>query len=180
MDDFDLLKEIVSYYQEEGLSVSIEKETSHDLISQLSVSLGADAHGRMRLLQIAIEPQHLRELTRLGPHHSPAPSHWRLSFEMEFPFKGSPKTASELLHVLVLINTLLDLPGLGFNELKNTLFFRYVLLSKNHGIDKALLLGITGSIQLIMDLYGDLIEQVATGQMTFNGLLEQILAAETT
>lgn len=177
MKSSDLLKEIAAFYQEEGVYVTAEKELEDALFPSLNVHLGTDKQKRELQLKIFCHPQYLQALTKPESHRQTA-SHWRLSFEIHFPFKCSPKTSSEVIHTLTFINTILELPGLAFNEIHEIISFRYVLLVKQHSMDKQLLLAITGSIQLIIDLYGELIEQIAKGEMTFNDLLEQILAAE--
>jgi len=90
-------------------------------------------------------------------------------------FDVNTKTAFETSSLLHFINHLLELPGFEFDEIENKLNYRYVLLSTRPSEAPYLYISILGIIMMVLDMFEETIEKVATGEMTFNEILKQII-----
>jgi len=98
---------------------------------------------------------------------------YSLEFSAAFPFSvhvGAMKEVASLLHF---INGELYMPGFHLDEAEGKILFRHFNFSVS--IDKTLVIGITGLILLYMDLYGNVIEEVASGKKTFNQIIEEVV-----
>ena len=176
MKDTSILGRFEKIFRAEGKNCSLEQASDSFPLPQLLVDLGQDKQNRPRVLAITFQEQFFQAI--LESQKLQAESRYvSIQFDMVFPFEMSVQTSREVACVLLFINRLIDLPGFGMSETDNQIYYRYVLLAQEKAIDKPLLLGIVGTIMLAMDLFGELIEHAASGKMTFNQLLEKIIAS---
>lgn len=158
------LNDLKQALSEERLNCSMVGE-------HLLVYIGHDAKGRDQVLHLhAVEQIMDKTLSK-----NPQTSYFLVQFRYQFPFKITPGTASEVSSLLLFLNHLLELPGLELSELEDAIFYRYVLFYGEKRIHTDMFLAIIGVIGLILELFHESIEKLATGELTFNDLLEKVL-----
>lgn len=140
---------------------------------RLIVYLGQDYKERERILEITAQEQKFDGLPNKPKKQSM--DYVRVQFQVAFPFACDEGTIHEVTSLLLFINRLIELPGLEINELDNRLFYRHVLLTSGSDLDTPLCLTIIGLIMMVLDVFTETIEKIATGQSTFNELLEEML-----
>lgn len=137
--------------------------------------LGNDYQNRERTLKVTPVPQFFA-----GLPNKPQDTHKQyaqIQFEYSFPFTIHEDHMADVASLLLFINHMIDMPGLEMDELNNKVLYRYVFLTSQVNEEAFLLVSILGTIMMILDLYTEAIEKIASGQKTFNQLLEQILEA---
>lgn len=139
---------------------------------RLIVFLGTDYKQRERLLEITLQQQELAE----GLMH-PIPGYVRIQFQSTLPFDMGDLATNQVAALLLFLNQLLELPGFEMIEISNKIRYRYVLLTDARGIDEKVCFAIIGMIMLILTIFTEAIEKVASGTITFNDLLEDVLDA---
>jgi hypothetical protein len=160
------LKDLKEILHKAQLDCSLEEATDQ-LPIRLLVYLGTDAKERERILEITSEQQ---DFTGEG-----GSKYYRVQFQLLFPFKFIDNRVSQIASLICFTNRMIELPGLEMSEIDNSLFYRYTLLTIDHGLDKTLLAGIIGNIMLIADLLSDTLEGVGSGKTDFNSLLEELV-----
>lgn len=175
-DTTSILTRFEKIFRAEDRKCTLEPATEDFPLPQLLVDLGTDKQDRPRALAITLQEQFFQTILESQKLQAEA-AYISIQFDIDFPFEMSVQTSREVACVLLFINRLIDLPGFGMSETDNQIYFRYVLLAQEKAVDKPLLLGIVGTIMLAMDLFGELIESAASGKMTFNQLLEKIIAS---
>lgn len=136
---------------------------------RLLAFLGVDYKKREKILEVTLQQQEFAE----GDSH--APGYVRLQFQSTLPFDVNELFTSQVASLLLFLNHLLELPGFEMSEVDSKVRYRYVLLTDSQGVDAKVCFAIIGIIILILDLFTETIEKVASGEMTFNELLENIL-----
>ncbi len=142
-------------------------------IEQLIVYLGPDYKNRERLLSVQIQQQELGQ-SLPGAQAEQLP-YFYIQFKTQFPFPVKEVSLAQIASLMVFLNRLTQLPGFEMNEVENSVSFRYIHLTTEVEPNPKLCLSIIGNIMLLIDLYGETIEKVAIGQMSFNELLQQIV-----
>jgi hypothetical protein len=161
-------------FQSEGKRCRIEPASDDFPLAQLFVDLPDDKNQRTRSLSITYQEQFFQ--TILEDQQIVNESKYSsIQFDTILPFEVNPRFSDEVSHLLLYINHAIDFPGFGLSEAEHLVYYRYVLLGQEKALDRALLLGIFGTILLILDLFSELIEMGAQGKMTFNQLLEKII-----
>lgn len=168
-----LLKEIASVLERERMASYILEATEENALPRLLVFLGNDYQNRERLLAITAQRQFFTGL----PHRTEQRSreYVQINFEVAFPFPVLETAIPEIASLLLFINRTIDLPGLEMDELNNKVLYRYVLLAPRIEDEAVLYLSIVGLIMMILDLFTETIEKIASGKATFNQLLEKML-----
>lgn len=171
MNETEILKAMEIMFQEDEFDCSFE--TSEALpFGCLLVYLGTDHFDRNRVLEITAQEQELGESLRETPIEH---KFVRVQFEVTLPFDTKDYTANEVASLQALINRMIELPGFEFDEIDSKVFYRYVLLTPKTGIEKDLVVGITGVIMLYLEMFSEMMERVAEGKNTFSEILEQTL-----
>lgn len=165
----DLLKEMHAWLNEEHFTNKINK--GEDAPPFITALLGPDKEGRERTL--TIRPLLQETGQRLTGSKETIVS---LEFSMEMPFKLDSKAEKDMASLLHFLNGELYLPGFHLEEAYQKILFRHVNFSLITGIDKKVLIGLTGLILLYLDLYARVIEDVATGKKTFNDVIDEVVA----
>lgn len=158
------LNDLKTALTEEKLNCSVVGE-------HLLVYIGHDSKGREQALHIHAVEQIMEKSLTKNPHST----YFLIQFRYQFPFKIEPSTALEVSSLLLFLNHLMELPGLELSELEEAIFYRYVLFYGEKRIHTDMFLAIIGVIGLILELFTESIEKVATGELTFNDLLEKVL-----
>jgi len=137
---------------------------------QLIVFLGNDSSDREKILLVTAVEQVMQ-----GEESKPSEPYHLVHFHVVFPFTIAPLAASQTGSTILFINRLLELPGFEMGEIEEKVSYRYALFMHGKQVDKLLLFSIIGNIMMTLDLFSGIIESVATGQKTFNDLLEEML-----
>lgn len=134
----------------------------------LNVVVGMDKKKRPFLLEIkAIELPAFSET----PIDDIAKHPIRIQFYLTLPFTALDSSLNQVASLIHFINPYLDLPGFELNELKNQVSYRYVWMITNSTFDSILLMNIMGAIVLNLNLFTELIELLAKGELSFNDIL---------
>lgn len=169
MNAHDILKQIADIITPERVDHAFIEPTAEIEYPRLIVFMGNDYQNRERILTITAQEQPLAGSSK---HKE---SYVRVQFQITLPFQMQDKAVFEIGSLLHLINHMMELPGFEMDELENKLFYRYVLLGTTPDKNPSVYISILGIILMILDLFTEPIEKIATGQSTFNDLLEQIL-----
>jgi len=89
------------------------------------------------------------------------------------PICSSDADAVPTQRMVQLINKLAPIPGFGFDEVDNRLFFRHALVLNPQTCSHELLQQTFASVQQIIDLYFPMIEAVALGKVDLDKLLQE-------
>ncbi len=138
----------------------------------LSVVLNRDDKQRDRILHIqAIEsPLADRQYFPNAPSLAA-----RIQFVIALPFKTEDESLNQVASLLHFINHSSEMPGFELDELHGKVLYRYVWITDQKDIEEDLVLTLFGLIMLNLDLLSETIESVATGNKTFNDVLEEIV-----
>lgn len=172
MAERELLNHIKEYLKEENIDSSYQKSPHPKLV----VDLGEDAKKRKRVLELTAQQQMLLPDIVKSKKPKSTRDYVRIQFKVEFPFTASIETAIDTGSVIHFVNRMLELPGIEFSESDHKIYFRYVLLSISDGVTKDLMLAIVGNILMFLDVFSEIIEKIADGSLTFNEMLQQVLA----
>lgn len=171
MKEIDYLNRFQSYLDSGELDSTVlsgNEDVPHD---RLLIYGGQDYQQRERIIEVTTQIQQLGQ--NLGG--SSQDEYVRVQFQVTLPFKVEELAARDLSSLLLFLNKLIELPGWEFSELEDRIDYRYVLLTKQDGIDENLFNGIIGLILLITQLFTEIIEQVASGKRSFNNLIEEVI-----
>ncbi|MGM0440141.1 MAG: YbjN domain-containing protein [Chlamydiota bacterium] len=89
------------------------------------------------------------------------------------PFQPLPTVFPELARWLHYINKEIDLPGFGMDETTRLTFYRSMITARNQKISPARLRSYVISLNEVCRDFVDSIEEVATGQVSFEKILER-------
>lgn len=168
MKEQEELRQIEMMLQQEGYNCSLEPYSKAPPFGRLLVFLGNDHQDRERILEITTQIQELGEALS-------EQSYLRIQFELSLPFTVKPFMTNDVNSLFAFLNRMLELPGFELDEMNDLLFFRYVLLTSKEKVDALLLKGIIGLILMHVEIFSKPIEHVATGDNTFNDVLENVL-----
>lgn len=140
--------------------------------NRLLVLLGIDSKEREQTLEIR-EYQQLLDLGVSDSENTNLFSH--LQFKMLFPFKVSDLANNDLSALIHFINHSSSFPGFEFDELNGEVIFRYVGIFSSKALNAFTIKYLFQCIQFNLTLFSDLLEQVATGNSTFNEILSDII-----
>ncbi|MBS4167579.1 hypothetical protein [Parachlamydia sp. AcF125] len=168
MKEVNILKQIQRDLTAERYDCTLEPASDAVSYDQLLVFLGNDAQEREKILQITAFKQAMAQ--------EKEKQYYLVKFMVNLPFSVESSAASQTASTLLFINRFLELPGFELGELEDKVYYRYVLFTKGNKVDPLLLFSLIGNIMMIIDLFSMVIESVATGEKTFNQLLEEMLA----
>lgn len=135
--------------------------------------IGTDHKERERILEIILKVQELGQ--ELSDNREDQQEFAKILFQVPFPFPIKEQSIQQIASMLLMLNRYLELPGFEMIEEERKLYYRYVLLTDTDKIDRKICLAIIGIIMVTLDLFTQPIELVASGEMTFNDLLDQVL-----
>lgn len=174
MSDVDRLKKYQEFLRADQFETQLYASPEKHPIPFLAIHLGQDQEGRERILTIKSQEQLMGQ--QMVPHQSKGSKPIiHLDFVLEYPFKFKPETTKDLASLLHFINHESAVTGYGMDEVELRIYYRYHMFSLEEGVDRKALVSIVGLILFFYDLYGKTIEQVATGSITFNDLIAQVI-----
>jgi hypothetical protein len=171
-----ILKHIEALLTKEELDavfIEADEESSQE---RLLVFIGNDAKGREQILEITAQDQELGQSIS-DKIRETAPALARVQFQVKLPFQLTERSAKEVASLICYLNRHMELPGMEMDEITNLLYYRHVLMSTHEDLNKMLIVSIIGVIMYLLNVFSDLIESVASGALTFNNVLEQVVEA---
>lgn len=172
MDYKTILQIVKEDLSKEGLDCAIqdEKDMQH---TKLLVYSGTDSKNRTTLVTVNVQanPGESLQLKQTGQDC--------VSFQIEasFPFLVDEYSMNDVAQYLNFLNSQVEIPGFFLNYLDGTIVYRYILLSENHHIPKKILTSLIGMAMLFQDLFGQTLEKLAKGQISFVDLMQEIADA---
>lgn len=173
MQSIEILKQIASILEQGQANVTLVEASNDFPYPRLLVFLGNDYKNRERILALSAQGQSLVGLP--GKHEMKSTEYIRVQFQTTFPFLMKDNAVFEVGSLLHFINHVVELPGFEMDELDNKIFYRYVLLSSRPDTNPTLYFSILGLIMMLLDLFTEAIEKLATGEASFNEMLEQMI-----
>ncbi|NGX42192.1 MAG: hypothetical protein K940chlam7_00469 [Chlamydiae bacterium] len=167
----NLLQRLESIYKSEGLDCALMEETE-ETPQRILVYLGLDIQKRERVIEVIAEsPDITKELQSEGPLSGAAV----IQFRSDFPFLAKDDTLFEVRSLTSFLNQLLEIPGFEVDELENRIYYRYVFMGVDSEENLKLTVSVIGTILLLLDVYGAMIEPLAEGKVSFDEMLEEFL-----
>ncbi len=137
----------------------------------LMISLGEDLKNREYVLQLNYIPLPTSEVAEERAY--PFGKNIYLQFVVNLPFQSKKKYETDLIKIIAQLNASIELPGLGYNEVLNQLYFRYVYFFYDEKIHKKWLLSLFVYIRTILDLFSGWIEDISEGKVTLEEMTEK-------
>jgi hypothetical protein len=159
------LENIKKILDEKTVESEITSLSTEDFEQKLLVFLNLDHKNRPRTLEITLQNQDI------------VPENYcTLQFVNIFPVSAKNYTVADTARAISFINKNIVLPGFEYDEIEGSLSFRYLLLTDtNNNITANYILGIIGNIMMSLDLFGEFLDNIATGEITFNEAIEKSL-----
>lgn len=176
MKEQEMLQQFQKILADEEYDCSLVKATDEIPYDRLLVFLGVDEKERERILEISSLKQEIMHGFDLGSAKSMEGDIFRIQFLVKFPFSVKPEAGSQLSSLICYLNRVIELPGFEMNEIDLQVFYRYVLMYGEEKFNKKLFVSIVGIIMLLNELFSSTLDNVATGETTFNELLEKIVS----
>jgi hypothetical protein len=167
-----VLKEIQKILEKEEFICSFSPATEKIPVERLLVFLNLDLKKRERMVEISAAQQQTSPDFLIS---QPVSLPYRLQFRLSLPFKVEDIALNQVASMLLFLNQFIDLPGFELDELNGQVIYRYVWIIKPEAIDASLIMSIMGAIMLNLSLFGETIESLAKGEMSFNDLLSHIV-----
>lgn len=164
----DSLKDILDQEHFDTTLLAASDKVPWDI---LLLYMGHDAKKRERVLEITVRRQELGQGLKSKPHSK---EYFHITFALKLPFLCQDEMLFDLGSVILYLNRFLDLPGFEMSEAEARPSFRYVHLTATP-LDKQIILALAGMIGLYISVYSELLEKVASGEKTFNQVLEEVL-----
>lgn len=156
----------------QGLDCVVLSDTD-TLQKKLVVYSGEDAEKRTQLIEIKVQARNgnPRQLKQSGQDC--------VSFQLDalFPFAVEDLSMSDMAQFLHFLNLQIEIPGFCLDYVNNTVIYRYVLLAEDQHIPQRILLSLIGIAMMLQDMFGQTLERLAKGQVTFVDLMQEIQAA---
>lgn len=173
MNEHEFLLKFQETLRKEEYDCSLVEASEEIPYERLLVFLGLDEKERERILEVtALKQEFMKELGLVEPKEAHL---LRVQLQVGFPFKIQPTASAQIASLVCYLNRMVELPGFEMNEIDLQLFYRYVLMYGEKRFNETLFISIVGLIMLSIELFGSTFDKVATGEVTFNELLEQII-----
>lgn len=171
MDYEKILQTVREELIKEGLDCVIHSEK--DVRTRLLIYSGVDQQKRTQLITLTVQAKDGDPLLLKQTGHD------CVSFQLDacFPFIVDDFSMSDVAQFLHFLNFQVEIPGFYLNYIDNTILYRYVLLSENHHIPKKILLSLIGISMLFQDMFGQTLERLGKGQVSFVDLMKEITTA---
>lgn len=161
------------YCKKGNLDAFLQESTPEMDMPVLLVFLGMDSQSRERTAQITVIHQEMGEGLAGGPKEGK--SFFTLNIRVPLPCEINDNAHSDLCSAVCYVNSNLMLPGFEYHEGEDHLLFRHVLLVREDLVSETQILSILGWIIFTLDLYAATLGEVASGKMTFDELIQQVI-----
>jgi hypothetical protein len=160
MENNHILESIKEELRREGVDSFIQRD---ELVSRLLVYAGSDQE-KTQLIEIMV--QNAEITSAIGC--------LSLQFKVSFPFVVKDTAVVDVTQFLHFLNLQLEIPGLFFNHLDNTIVYRYVLLAEEGHLPKKVMMSLIGISMFIQDVFGQVLERLSLGEVSFVELLKEV------
>lgn len=171
MKKLNVLQRMQKDLADEKYDCSLESANEKIPFDQLLVFIGNDAMEREKILQITAVEQVMQ-----GEGRKQAEHYHLIHFRVQLPFTVNPLVSNQTGSTILFINRMLELPGFELGEIEERVYYHYPLFISGEKVDQLLLYSVIGNIMMILDLFSGVIESVASGQKSFNDLLEEMIS----
>lgn len=140
------------------------------LHNKLLIYTGENKKKLTQLIEIKVQTSEVNQAIADGSGHDYA------SFQLDafFPLVVDDLAMSEVAQFLHFLNFQVEVPGFYLNYIDKTIVYRYVLLSESDHVPKKILLSLVGIAMFFQDVFGQTLERLATGEVTFIQMMEEI------
>ncbi|HEV8052027.1 MAG TPA: hypothetical protein VGP47_05995 [Parachlamydiaceae bacterium] len=169
MDYEKILQTVKEDLVQEGLDCMVlaDKDAFQ---TKLLIYSGEDQEKRMRLIEVKVQAKsgNPLQLKETGQDC--------VAFQLDafFPFTVDDLSMSDVAQFLHFLNLQIEIPGFYLNHIDNTIVYRYVLLAEDQHIPKRILLSLIGIAMMLQDVFGQTLERLSLGQVSFVELMEEI------
>lgn len=175
MEQFSL-KKLEDFLSKEEYRCILLEPTKEEVLPKLALFVGADRQGRERTIEIFLRDQYTEANVQSEKTEA---LYCTLQIVYVFPFRATDMTVSDTARLVAFLNRQFEIPGLEFDEVSGMLLYRHVSLLHKKNVEMTTITGMIGIIMLFLEMFSDTLEQVATGVMTTNEILEMaVLAVE--
>jgi hypothetical protein len=168
-----MLQGIQATLEKAGLDVLHVPMQGDSLVEKLVVFGGKDRDDRAHLIEIGISGSAAAE-KKVGKEEIDLDPALRVQIDSAFTFSIADIAYADLAQFLHFINLQIELPGFYLDHLNEKVIYRYVLLFEGETIPKKTLLSLIGVVLFLQDVFGQTLERLASGQVTFLGLMEEL------
>ncbi len=160
------IKAITDYLALLGIVVERGEDTNGLVHYQLAVPLGVDAQGNERLVLLAWEDSKL-----IAENVDGAGDISLMKFIGMVSLEVIPEAVSDTARLISFLNHMIELPGFVYSETLRNVHFVYALPVVDLSIQGKQLVSVIGLIGSMLDLYQEMIQEVASGGTSFDKLL---------
>ena len=161
----DFFIPIQAAFEAEEFETEILPRNEEVPVDRLLVGLGADDQERERIMELAITE----------PEGDEQPL---LQFFVLLPFSATEDTFHETMRIIMRLNMNIPLMGFGISDENGMIFFRHVTVIPDEGLPQQWYSECLFLIGFSVDEFSPMIEQVASGEKTFEQIIEEASAEE--
>jgi hypothetical protein len=169
MDYKKILQTVKEDLIQEGLDCFIQDEQEMSQ-ARLLIYAGDDPQKRTQMIAIRVQAKEGDPLQLKQAGYDCI----SFMFEACFPFTVDDYSMSDMAQFLHFLNLQVEVPGFYLNYVDNTIIYRYVLLSEEQHIPKKIILSLIGMAMLFQDLFGQTLEKLAKGKVSFIEQMKEI------
>jgi hypothetical protein len=159
-----ILHSLKEELMKEGLDCVIRPPSEYPQRTLL-VYTGSDAQNRVQLLEIKIQSRVQSKKTE---------DYTSVQIDTFFPFVVKDLSMQDVAQFLHFLNLQIEIPGFCLNYTDNKVLYRHVLLSESQHIPKKIIISLVGISMFFQDVFGQVLERMAKGEISFIGVLEEI------
>jgi hypothetical protein len=168
------LHSLECFLNKDGYKCLLIEPSEEFVTPRLALFVGCDRKNRERSLEVTLNEQMLFNQKARKVESSP---YCTLQFQYKFPFQANDVTLIDTARLVSFLNRQYALPGLEFDEITGSLFYRHIMLLNVTRVDMETITGTIGIIMLFLEMFTDAVELVASGKMTTNEILETAVLA---
>lgn len=166
------LNDIKSLLEKTDFTCEILPASDKIPINQLVAGLGPDTENRVRFLIIRTAEQDLSSHDALLGITAPIRRYQEIQLLSVLPFQVNAENIPDTARLILLLNKGMELPGFELSEVDGIVLFRHAFVVPEDALDERILLSLVGMIQMLLDAFTELLEDVATGAQSLQEALE--------
>lgn len=163
------------YLASEEFDCFVQEAGDKNPFPAVVLHLGEDYQQRGQLLYLILKHQLFNPEGEKQSPNDPKSTHFVLEYRTILPFPVQDKGVADTARFLCFINKSIDLPGFELDEVERVIFYRHAFMGKNDKVDAPSLMALIGNTMMLLDLFSPHIEQIASGKITMNELVDKAL-----
>ena len=164
------LDRIAKTLEADDFAVYLNEKSEEVPFDQLFISLGEDEQKRPFVLQMLF----VNDLTNIMELEEKEEDAALLQHFLTFPFTASPITVPELSKLVLMLNRIIPIGAFGLDINQGTLYFQYVLASKDREVNKTVILETVSMIGMFVMEFAKKLEAVATGEKCAQEIIKSL------